>query len=193
MPTTEIETFCPASREEWRQWLEANHRTKEKVWLVQYKKGSGMPCLSWSESVDEALCFGWIDSVRRPIDALSYMQCFGRRKAKSMWSKINKEKVVRLMADGLMTPAGLESIAIAKQNGSWAILDEAEDDTLPADLDLALSAHAGAKDYILGLSRSVRKVLLQWIVLAKRPETRAKRINEIAEHAGRQQRPPQFR
>jgi len=193
MPINEIETFCPASREEWRQWLVANHTTKEKVWLVQYKKGLGMPCLPWSESVDEALCLGWIDSVRRPIDTISYMQCFGRRKPTSTWSKINKEKIERLIADGLMTPAGLECIAIAKQNGSWEILDEVEELTVPDDLDRALTAIPGAQAYFQGLSRSVRKMLLQWVVLAKRDETRQKRISEIAENAGRQLRPPQFR
>jgi uncharacterized protein YdeI (YjbR/CyaY-like superfamily) len=188
----ETATFCPASRHEWRAWLQENHATSQSVWLIYHKMKSGKPSLSWSEAVEEALCFGWIDSTARPIDGDQYMQFFTRRKAKSVWSKINKGKVQQLMDQGLMTQAGLDSIEIAKQNGSWTILDEAEELNIPKDLEQGLEDQPGATDYFLSLSKSVRKAILQWLVLAKRPETRQKRINEIAELAAQKRKPKQF-
>lgn len=188
----EIETFCPASQKDWRQWLTKNHSTKQSVWLVYHKKISNVPSISWSQTVDEALCFGWIDSTARPIDEHTFMQFFCRRKPKSMWSKINKAKVELLIREGLMTKAGFDSIAIAKQNGSWTILDAAEGLKIPKDLTAAFKTQRGSKAFFLSLSRSVRKSMLQWLVLAKRPETRQKRIEEIALLAGQKQKPKQF-
>lgn len=187
------ETFCPTSKKEWRQWLQDNNNTKKGVWLVQYKKKSGKPTISWSDSVDEALCFGWIDSIRKTIDEDSFIQFFGKRKPTSVWSKINKEKVKLLIENNLMTNAGIASIEIAKQNGSWTILDEVEELIIPSDLQKALQLHKGSNDYFLSLSNSVRKSILQWVVLAKRPETRQNRINEIAELAAQKLKPKQFR
>jgi uncharacterized protein YdeI (YjbR/CyaY-like superfamily) len=162
------------------------------VWVLYYKNSSGTPSLSWSEAVDEALCFGWIDSIRKPLDHEKFLQFFGKRKPKSGWSKINKAKVARLIEDGLMTAAGYKSIETAKQNGSWSILDEVEEVIIPPDLENAFQANAGSKEFFLSLSRSVRKAILQWLVLAKRPETRQKRINEIAELAALKLKPKQF-
>ncbi|HEV7350473.1 YdeI/OmpD-associated family protein [Telluribacter sp.] len=192
MKNTEIDTFCPTSRQDWRQWLEENHRVKQSVWLVYYKMKSGLPTISWSEAVDEALCFGWIDSKALPVDAEKYRQFFCKRKPNSVWSKINKEKVQRFIDNGLMTQAGLDSIATAKGNGSWAILDEVEELIIPKDLAEAFKSKPGSEEYFLGLSKSVRKNILQWIVLAKRPETRQKRISEVAELASQKLRPKQF-
>ena len=188
----ETETTCPASRKEWRAWLQENHATSQSVWLIYYKMKSGMRTLSWSEAVDEALCFGWIDSTARPLDDEKYMQFFTRRKPNSVWSKINKGKVQQLMEQGLMTPAGLKIIETAKQNGSWTILDEAEELVIPPDLEQGFEDQPGSKDYFLSLSKSVRKAILQWLVLAKRPETRQKRIQEIAELAAQRRKPKQF-
>lgn len=193
MQETKTERFCPASAGEWRAWLEEHHDSKQSVWLVCYKKQSGRPTVSWSEAVDEAVCFGWIDSTRKTLDEETFIQFFSKRKPTSVWSKINKEKVDRLIEAGHMTPAGYGSIAVARQNGSWTILDEVEALTIPEDLEEALLARPGAEDFFLGLSRSVRKSILQWLVLAKRPETRRKRIAEIAELAAQQLRPKQFR
>ena len=189
----EIETFYAAGRQEWRQWLQANHDKKQSIWLICYKKECNMPTVTWSESVDEALCFGWIDSTRKTIDDQRFIQFFTRRKPTSAWSKINKEKVARLEGEGLMAPAGLAAVSTAKQNGSWSVLDEVEELTVPADMGKALKAHPGAESYFADLSRSARKSILQWLVLAKRPETRQKRIAEIAELAGQQLKPKQFR
>ncbi|MFN0255062.1 YdeI/OmpD-associated family protein [Pedobacter ureilyticus] len=192
MPNTDQETFYPKSKQEWRQWLVENHQSKQSVWLLQYKKKSGKPSVEWGDAVDEALCFGWIDGMRKSIDEESFVQFVCKRKPKSGWSKINKEKIERLIAEGLMTEAGLKSIEIAKQNGSWALLDEVEGLTIPQDLDLAFEANVGAKDFFLSLSKSVRKMILQWIAFAKKPETRQKRIKEVAELAAKKQKPKQF-
>lgn len=193
MPKEEVELFCPTSRQDLRRWLEENHHSKTAVWLVLYKKNASGLSISWSELVDEALCFGWIDSVRRPIDDEKFMQFLSPRKPKGTWSKVNKEKIIQLMADGLMTDAGIKVIEKAKQNGSWTILDEVEEMTIPADLEAALKSAPDAEEYFLGLSKSVRKSLLQWLVFAKQASTRQKRINEIVESASLKTKPKQFR
>jgi uncharacterized protein YdeI (YjbR/CyaY-like superfamily) len=192
MQKKETETFYPTSRQAWREWLQENHHSKQSVWLVYYKKKSGMPTISWSEAVDEALCFGWIDSTKKTLDDDTFIQFFSKRKANSTWSKVNKDKVLRFIDDGTMTKAGLKSIETAKQNGSWVILDEAETLIIPEDLENAFRTKPGSKDFFLGLSKSARKSILQWVILAKRKETRQKRINEIAELAGQKLRPKQF-
>ncbi len=190
----EIGTFCPANRQAWREWLKKHHRSQQNVWLVYYKKpAAGVPTITYAEGVDEALCFGWIDSTRRPVDEEKFMQLFCKRKPGSVWSKINKGKVQRLIEEGRMAKAGYECIETAKQNGSWSILDEVEELVVPKDLEKAFKAHRGAKKYFLGLSKSARKQLLQWLVTAKRPETRQRRIEELASLAAQQQKPAQFR
>ncbi|MGG5507364.1 MULTISPECIES: YdeI/OmpD-associated family protein [unclassified Myroides] len=191
--TKEIETFYPQSRAAWRQWLEENHETKQSIWLVYYTKKSNIPSLSWREAVDEALCFGWIDSTRKKVDDSSSIQYFSKRKPKSVWSKINKEIVQLLIDNNQMTKAGFESIAIAKQNGSWAILDEVEALIIPEELELAFAQHSGSKEYYLSLSKSTRKIILSWIVLAKREETKQKRISQLVESMRQKQLPPQIR
>jgi uncharacterized protein YdeI (YjbR/CyaY-like superfamily) len=192
MQSNEIETFYPASQKDWRQWLKQNHVSKKSVWLVCYKMKSSVPTISWSDAVDEALCFGWIDSVRKSIDDEKFIQFFSKRKAVSTWSKVNKEKIERLIDEKKMTGAGLQSIALAKQNGSWTILDEVEELIIPKDLEQAFKANPGSKTFFLSLSKSVKKMILSWVVLAKQPETRKKRIIEIAERAGLKLKPKQF-
>ena len=175
----ETASFYPETRQEWRQWLQENHRSQQSVWVVCYKQQSGKPTVSWSDAVDEALCFGWIDSTRKSAGDDRFLQFFTRRKPKSTWSKINKEKVQRLTDEGWMTPAGHECIEIAKQNGSWSSLDAVEALEIPADLEQELKSRSGMKAYFLSLSKSVRKAMLHRLALAKRPETRQKRIGEI--------------
>ncbi|MFH6942491.1 YdeI family protein [Flavobacterium sp. FlaQc-50] len=189
----DIETFYPASSQDWRAWLIENHNVKQSIWLVCYKKQANVPTITWSDAVDEALCFGWIDSTRKSVDSDKFIQFFTRRKPSSNWSKINKAKIERLVAEGLMTEAGLESVERAKQNGSWTILDQVEELHVPEDLLAAFEVNAGAKEYFTGLSKSVKKMLLYWVVSAKRPETRQNRINEIAVLAAQNLKPKQFR
>lgn len=192
MKKEELTTICPESQQDWRTWLKENHEKEQSVWVIYYRKNSEKYSMSWSDAVDEALCFGWIDSTRRSIDDEKFMQLFTKRKPKSGWSKINKEKIVRLIADGKMTKAGLASIETAKQNGSWSLLDTVEEMTVPKDLLKAFQQHKGSEDFFMGLSKSVKKMMLHWIVTAKRPETREKRINEIAELAAEGKKPKQF-
>lgn len=189
MEQPEIAIFYPENVSKWREWLQNNHVSEQAVWVVFHTKASQKKSLSWSESVDVALCFGWIDSIKIKVNNETSHQFFSKRKAKSTWSKINKEKITQLIADGLMTEAGLKCIETAKENGSWTILDEVEELIVPADLEEAFKMHAGSKDYFISLSKSSKKMLLQWIVLAKRPETRQKRITEIATLAAKKQKP----
>ena len=188
----EIETFYPRSRQEWRDWLQDNHAKKQSVWLIYYKKKSNVSTILYSDAVDEALCFGWIDSKSKPIDEHKFMQFFSKRKEKSVWSKVNKEKIERLTEEGLMTNAGYEIIEKAKLNGSWNILDEAEALHIPEDLEGEFDKRPNAKLYFLSLSRSDKRNILQWLILAKRQETREKRITEIVELADKNQKPKQF-
>lgn len=179
MEKKEPEVFYPTSQHAWRQWLEKNHVSEQAVWLVYYSKKSAIKSLTWSEAVDVALCYGWIDSKHIKIDEQTSHQYFTKRKPQSTWSKVNKEKVVRLIEHNLMTEAGMKCIEVAKQNGSWTILDDVEELIVPADLDAAFSKHPGTKDYFLSQSKSARKFMLSTLVLAKRPETRQKRIDDI--------------
>lgn len=189
MQKTEIEIFHPTSPKEWRKWLEKNHLSKASVWLVFYNKSSAKNSITWSEAVDVALCFGWIDSKKVKIDSESSHQFFSKRKAHSTWSKINKKKIEELIASGQMTAMGYDSIDIAKQNGSWTILDEVEELIIPTDLETAFYNKSTAKDYFESLSKSTKKAMLQWLVLAKRAETRQKRISEIVSCAELKQKP----
>lgn len=189
----DIEDYCPSDKQDWRKWLDLNHNKKEAVWLIFYKKKSPNYNLSWSESVDEALCFGWIDSTKKTIDTEKYIQYFSKRKAKSNWSKINKDKVKTLVEQKLMKEEGYKSIEIAKENGSWTLLDEVEALIIPEDLKGEFENHEGSMKYFNNLSKSAKKILLYWIVSAKRKETRQKRVLEIAENASENLKPKQFR
>lgn len=188
----ETEVFYPKDVGEWRRWLEQHHQTKASVWMLSYKKASGKPSVTWSDAVEVALCFGWIDSKKIKIDAESSHQFFSRRKAKSTWSKINKDKITQLIASGQMVEAGLETIRVAKENGSWNLLDSVENLVVPEDLEQSLSSNAAAKEYFEGLSKSSKKAMLQWVTMARRPETRQQRINEITKLAAQGMKPKQF-
>ncbi|MBI1276602.1 MAG: hypothetical protein GC179_00600 [Anaerolineaceae bacterium] len=176
--TEPVEQFYAKDRAEWRAWLAEHHATSSGVWLIYYKKESGKPRVAYEEAVEEALCFGWVDSRPNSIDNERYMQLFSPRKPKSPWSKINKERVDRLIANGLMTSAGLKKIEAAMADGSWTRYDEVDDLAMPDDLKAALAADETAKKYFEAFSPSSQKVILWWIASAKRPETRSKRIEE---------------
>jgi uncharacterized protein YdeI (YjbR/CyaY-like superfamily) len=180
MSIQEVEHYYPKTKQHWRKWLEKNHIRKDAVWLIHYKQNANKSSIRWSDAVDEALCFGWIDSKGVTIDETSFRQYYCKRKPTSTWSKVNKEKIKQLIIDNKMTDAGLACIEIAKQNGSWTILDEVEELIIPKDLSKAFRDNKDSKKYFLSLSKSKQKYLLQWIVLAKQPQTRHKRIDEIA-------------
>ncbi|MCC3157711.1 YdeI/OmpD-associated family protein [Hymenobacter sp. 15J16-1T3B] len=179
----DLPLVAAATREEWRQWLLDHHDTAAGVWLVYFKKGSGQPSITWAEAVEEALCFGWIDSKSLTIDAQRYKQVFTPRKPRSVWSKINKASLERLQAAGKMMPAGLRAVEVARQNGSWSAIDSAENLEVPADLAAALAAHETAARHFAALSPSRRKMYLQGLLAMKRPETRARRIALIVQEA----------
>jgi uncharacterized protein YdeI (YjbR/CyaY-like superfamily) len=172
----EIGRFEPADRGAWRNWLERNHSTSTGVWLI-FRKGAARQ-LTYDASVEEALCFGWIDSTLNPIDATRYMQLFTPRKAKSGWSRLNKKRVLKLIAEGLMTRAGRATIAAARRDGSWKALDAVESLKMPADFKAALSANRDAKANYDALTASGKKRYLLWINNAKRPDTRARRLQD---------------
>jgi uncharacterized protein YdeI (YjbR/CyaY-like superfamily) len=188
-----LQEIWATDRATWRAWLEKHHATETGVWLLYWKKSSGKQGLDWSEAVDEALCFGWIDSTRRTLDEQSFKQYFAPRKSRSNWSGINKAKVERLIAEGRMAPAGLAAVERAKANGSWHNLDDVEANVVPSDLLAALDATPGAREYFDGLSRMKRWEILYWISGAKRETTRADRIRQIVEAAAEGKRPDRFR
>ena len=169
--------FEPNNPAEWRAWLDKNHVSEQAVWLIMRKKSHAQPNITWSQAVDEALCYGWIDGKARRIDEERYEQYFVQRKAKSVWSLINKQKIETLTASGLMRCAGLAAIQRAKENGSWALHDSANALEIPADLEAAFAASAGSLARWEKLSQSVRRSLLQNIAVAKQAATRAKRID----------------
>jgi uncharacterized protein YdeI (YjbR/CyaY-like superfamily) len=178
-----VKIFYAKTQKEWRKWLEKNHRSEKAVWLILYKKGSGIQSTNYAEALEEALCFGWIDSKANKRDDESYYQYFAKRKPRSKWSKVNKEKVAMLIEKGLMTPSGFESIEIAKKNGTWSALDEVEELIIPPDLKLLFDKNIAASENWKNFSRSVKRGILEWILNAKRPETRQKRIAQTVELA----------
>lgn len=190
MPTEQ--TYCPKNALDWRKWLQENHEYSQSVSLIFYKSSSEHYNLSWSEAVDEALCFGWIDSRKNKVDDERFKQLFSKRKPKSPWSEINKEKVDMLIRENRMTKAGLEVIEQAKQNGYWNLFDEAYQMIIPKDLEAVLAAKPKAKDFYQGINPSTKKAILAWLVLARKPETRAKRIDEIVQQAEKGLKPKQF-
>jgi uncharacterized protein YdeI (YjbR/CyaY-like superfamily) len=171
----------PRSRRAWRAWLRKNHASSSGVWLVYAKKHSGIPSLSYNDAVEEALCFGWIDSKVNPIDDALYMQVFTPRKPKSGWSALNRARVERLLAAGLMTAAGLRVVEAAKKSGAWEAWKPIEDLTVPPDLAEAIRASPDASRNWASYSASRRKGVLYRLAGARRPETRARYLRDIVE------------
>jgi uncharacterized protein YdeI (YjbR/CyaY-like superfamily) len=178
-----IKTFYAKSQREWRKWLEKNHQSEKSIWLIIYKKESGIPSVYYTDAVDEAICFGWIDSKPNKRDDESYYQFFAKRNIKSNWSKVNKGKVARLLEEGKIAPSGLEAIELAKQNGTWTALDKVEEMEIPEDLQKAFNKNKTAFGYFDKFPRSSKRNILEWIMNAKRPETRQARIDETVELA----------
>lgn len=183
----------PKTRAEWRSWLEQHHTRTEGVWLVSYKKETGKPRFDYDEAVEEALCFGWIDSKPNKLDDQRSMLWFAPRKLGSGWSRLNKQRAERLVAQGLMMPAGLMKIEAAKHDGSWNALDAIEALEIPPDLEKALTVYSEAKQNFDAFPRSVKRGILEWIASAKKPETRAKRVEETAQLAAKNLRANQWR
>ena len=175
-------------RATWRAWLEANHATATGAWLVTWRSSSGRKGLDYEASIEEALCFGWVDSTGGRVDDERGKLYFAPRKTRSPWAASNKARVERLIVAGRMTPAGLAAIERAKANGSWEVLDSVERLEVPEDLAAALAAIPPAAANFAAFTPSARKMLLGWVALAVRPETRADRIAQVAAAAARNER-----
>jgi uncharacterized protein YdeI (YjbR/CyaY-like superfamily) len=174
----ELPLVAPDDRTSWRGWLAENHAASQGIWLAVGKKGNAVTSLTYDEAVEEALCFGWIDGRTKRLDEDRYRILLTPRKPTSTWSRPNKARVERLIAEGRMMPAGLATIEVAKANGSWNLLDDVDALVIPDDLAAALAASPRAAEAFDGLSETARRFALYWISTAKRPETRAKRIAE---------------
>jgi uncharacterized protein YdeI (YjbR/CyaY-like superfamily) len=187
MPAPEYIRFHPRTRSEWRQWLMKYHGKQPGVWFVFYKKESGKPRVQYDEAVEEALCFGWIDSLPRKLDAERSMLKFTPRKPKSVWSALNKQRVKKLIRLKQMMPAGRAAILLAQKNGSWDTLTESDrlaaNNQVPDDLAKLLSTDKKAAAHFTTYSKSIRKQFLVWISSAKRPDTREARLQQTLQMA----------
>lgn len=179
----------PTSAAEWRNWLAENHAASRGVWLAVGKRGGTKTTLTYEDAVQEALVWGWIDSTVRRLDDHRYQQLFTPRKPGSTWSRSNKERVERLIAEGRMQPPGQTAVDVAKANGAWTSLDDVEALVMPDELRQALAASPEAAAGFEALADSAKKMALYWIASAKRPETRAKRVAATIQ-AAREGRPP---
>ena len=180
------------SRAQWRAWLAEHHASSPGIWLVTWKSGHG-PHVPYGDVVDEALCFGWVDSRPRTVDAARSSRLLTPRRPGSSWSRVNKERVERLVAEGLMALAGLAAVDAARRDGSWTALDEVEQLREPDDLRAALAAAAAARAAWDGFPRSTRRAILEWIGAAKTARTREKRVATTVAEAAVGRRANQWR
>lgn len=190
VPETSIH---PLTRAEWRSWLEQNHMRSKGIWLISYKKATGKSRFDYDEAVEEALCFGWIDSKPNKLDAERSLLWFAPRKPGTGWSKLNKERVERLIQQGLMMSPGLAKVEAAKVDGSWVALDAIEALEIPSDLEQAFADYESAKQNFEAFPKSVKRGILEWIISAKKLETRAKRVQQTAQLAAENKRANQWR
>ena len=169
-----------ASQEEWEAWLEENHAVSKGVWVKMAKKGTGIDSIRYPEVLDSALCFGWIDGRREALDERWFLQRFTPRRARSKWSQVNRDKVERLAAEGRMRPAGLAEVERAKADGRWEAAYPAQSEmTVPDDLQRELDARPQAKAFFAELNSQNRYAILYRLLDAKRPETRARRLEKF--------------
>lgn len=185
--------FEAKTRAQWRRWLQTNHAKSSGVWLVTYKKQSGEPHLLYNDAVEEALAFGWVDSLPRKLDEKRSMLLVTPRKVGSSWSKLNKDRVAKLIAGGRMAPTGLAKVKAARLDGSWDRLKDVDALKIPLDLAKALRANLPAKQHFDAFPRSSKRGILEWILNAKRAETRAKRIEATVKLAAENVRANHYR
>jgi uncharacterized protein YdeI (YjbR/CyaY-like superfamily) len=188
-----VKTFYAKSQKHWRDWLEKNHTMEKSVWLIIYKKESETPSVYYPEAVDEALCFGWIDSKANKKDSESYYQFFSQRNPKSNWSKINKDKVERLLKANQIHTSGMVMIELAKSTGTWDALNDVDNLIVPEDMQVLFNKNKVAFKNWQTFPPSSRRGILEWILNAKRPETRKQRIEETVRLAKDNIKANQFR
>ena len=175
--------YHPADLAAWRAWLAGNCETARGVWVVSWRSKSGHPRIEYAELVEEAICFGWIDSTAGTLDEERGMQLMTPRKPKSGWTRLNRQRVEAMEEQGRMTDVGRRAVEAAKANGWWTIYDAADDLIEPDDLAAALDASPAARAAWDGFPPSPRKQMLWWVISAGRPETRANRIAKIVAEA----------
>jgi uncharacterized protein YdeI (YjbR/CyaY-like superfamily) len=190
---TDQKTFQAKSRAVWRRWLEKNHSKEKSVWLIIHHKSNQASSVYYDEAVEEALCFGWIDSKPNKRDDESYYLFFSQRKPKSNWSKINKERVEKLTKLGLIKPAGQAMIDLAKKSGTWSALTQVDNIVVPPDLQKHFNKNKTAFKNFQAFPPSSKKIILEWIMNAKRPETRLQRIMQSVELAEKNIRANHYR
>ncbi len=189
----DYEQLLVESRPQWRSWLADHHGSATGVWAVTWKKAAPGPSVPYDELVEEALCFGWIDSLARRVDDERTQLMFTPRKPASRWSRPNKERVARLTQAGLMAPAGVATVELAQRTGTWTALDLVEDLVEPPVLTAALDAEPAARRSWDGFPPSARRALLDWIYSAKTDATRDKRVRATVEEAAEGRRANQPR
>ena len=178
----QVETRYFKTPAEFRAWLAKNHATATELGVVLHRKASGKATMTWSEAVDQALCFGWIDSIARRVNEASRVQRFTPRKPRSNWSAVNIKKVMELTAQGLMTPAGLAAFARREEARSAVYSYENRHlAALDADREAKFKAHAGAWKFFGKQPPSYRQTAIYWVMNAKRDETRSKRLDKLIE------------
>lgn len=177
--------FHAESRAAWRAWLAANHESAAGVWLCSWKPATGRPACPYPEAVEEAICFGWIDSTVNTLDEDRGLQLMTPRKPKSSWTRLNRQRVADMEAAGLMTDAGRRAVDVAMANGYWTIYDPVEDLIEPEALAAALDAAPAARASWDAFPPSARKQMLWWVISAAKPETQAQRIATIVDEAAR--------
>jgi uncharacterized protein YdeI (YjbR/CyaY-like superfamily) len=187
-----VEAFFFQTPAAFRKWLEQHHAKTNVVWVGYYKKSSGKPSITWPESVDEALCYGWIDGVRQGIDALSYKIRFTRRRPGSIWSSVNIKRAQALIEQGRMCPAGLKAYEAKKENKTGIYSYEQRSVDLPEPYNSLLKKKARAWNFFHIQPASYRKAISWWIVSAKKEETRLKRLEKLIAHSSQQERLPEF-
>ena len=175
--------FHAETRNQWRTWLMHNHTSARGVWLCSWRNTTSQPRCPYPEAVEEAICFGWIDSTNTILDEERSLQLFTPRRSKSSWSQLNRERAAEMETRGLMTHAGRQAIAAAKANGWWTISDQVEDLEEPSDLKAALDRDPRARSTWAGFPPSARKMMMWWIVSAARDATRAARIAHVVAEA----------
>ena len=171
-------TISASSVAEWRAWLAQNGRSEKEIWLVIQHKDSGTPSVRYHEAIEHALCYGWVDSQARKHDADSSELRFTPRGPRSTWSRVNRERAAKMTELGLMTEQGQALIDLAKANGTWQVLPDAASSTVPDDLRELLDRHEAARDNFENFPPSSKRLILEWIATAKKPETRQRRINQ---------------
>jgi uncharacterized protein YdeI (YjbR/CyaY-like superfamily) len=184
MATTEPsqpDQFYAKDRKTGREWLEKHHTGTKNIRLIIYHKKSGTPSIKYDEAVEESLCFGWIDAKPNTRDDESYYLLFARCNPTSNWSRANRERAKRMIRQGLMTEAGMEMIALAKKNGTWTALEDIQKSVVPSDLKEEFAASPAAEKNFSAFPPSSKRIILEWILNAKQPQTRKKRIEETVQ------------